>query len=523
MSQRFELDRNDLGDVLFNERKYMETFLTVKSKKAKMVPFLLSPIQRRVNREETRRNIKLKPRQVGMSSYELGKRFNRFCTRLNWNIVSIAHEDKTTELLLQTVHQFLKNLPPQMQPRTQYANRQEIYLPELNNRWIIYTAGGKNGVGRGTTINDIHGSEVAYWPNPENIIAGLMETAPMDAYVDLESTANGAGGFFHKHYNEAKEGLNGYKAFFFPWWWQPEYRIPDARAFEFNVDPYSPYEEDEQKLVDLYKLDRQQINWRRWKKATVKDKFEQEYPEDDESCFLTSGRTYFDKATVKRARLVGETAPIETRDSGDLKIWKKPVLGQQYLIGADVAEGLAHGDYSVASVLDQRGDEVATLHGHWNPHTFAEKLKALSLEHNHAQIVVERNNHGHAVLVTLINELAYGNRVYHHQDYDQKGQVVKKPGWITSSKTRPIMLDTLHKLLEDGPELFHNAAFFGELNTFVYHDDGKIEAIDGCHDDLVMARAIATEVWKHKFSRPPAAPMAAGQGQRPLSQGYTPR
>jgi hypothetical protein len=487
---------DELAEVLLNERKYIETLLTVKTKKAKMVPFKLSPIQLRVSREETRRNIKLKPRQVGMSTYELGKRFARFCTRLNWTVVTVAHDAPTTELLLQTVHQFYKNLPPELQPRTQYANRSEIYFPELNNRWVIFTAGSNNGPGRGTTINDIHGSEVAYWPNPKDILGGLLETAPKDAYVDLESTANGAGGFFHQHYNEAKHGLNGFKAFFFPWWWQPEYRISNAEAPSFGVDPFSTYEEDEQRLVDRYNLDRQQLNWRRWKRSVVKELFEQEYPEDDETCFLTSGRTYFDKEAVKRAKLVGEYAPVETRDSGDLLIWKRPLPGQTYLIGADVAEGLADGDYDAVIVLDETGDEVATLRGHWNPHIFAQKLKDLSEEYNEALVVVERNNHGHAVLTTLIYELAYKHRVYHHQDYDQRGKLVKKPGWITSSKTKPIMLSTLQQVLESGPELFHNAAFFGECSTFVYHDDGSIGSINGCHDDLVMARAIGQEALK---------------------------
>jgi hypothetical protein len=58
------------------------------------------------------------------------------------------------------------------------------------------------------------------------------------------------------------------------------------------------------------------------------------------------------------------------------------------------------------------------------------------------------------------------------------------------------MLSTLQQVLESGPELFHNAAFFGECSTFVYHDDGSIGSINGCHDDLVMARAIGQEALK---------------------------
>jgi hypothetical protein len=69
----------DLAEVFLNEYKYIETLLTVKTKEAKSVPFRFTPIQQRVAREEARRNIQLKPRQVGMSTFHSSfKQFTSF-------------------------------------------------------------------------------------------------------------------------------------------------------------------------------------------------------------------------------------------------------------------------------------------------------------------------------------------------------------------------------------------------------------------------------------------------------------
>jgi len=493
----------DIAEVLLDDLKYIETLLVVKTKDAKTVPFRFTPIQRRVALEQARRNIYLKPRQVGMSTFHLARRFARVCTIPNWTAVSVAHDSTTTELLFQTVQFFYNNLPPEFRPKTKYNNRRELYFPEINSRYVIFTAGNENGIGRGVTVNDIHGSEVALWPNPDELISGLLETAPKNAYVDLESTAKGAGGYFHTEYVDALEGKNNYKPFFFPWWWQIEYRLTDAEALAYNIDPYASFNKEETALVEKHRLDRQQINWRRWKIAALKKLFHQEYPEDETSCFLTSGNLYFEEETISRARAEGAQEPLQTRKNGGVLIWQAPQPDHTYIIGADVAEGLPGGDYDAASVIDTAtGQEVAALHGLWKPHDYAELLSDIGHEYNEAVIAVERNNHGHAVLTTLIYQEHYPE-IYEHQDYDVRNdRATKLPGYPTNRKTKPILLTTLEQMMEDWPGVFHDTGFFRECYTFVRHPDGKVGAIYKCHDDRIMARAIAYEVRKSHKPKP---------------------
>jgi hypothetical protein len=485
-------------ETLFDTTTYIETLLVVKSKERKTLPFRLTPIQRKVVREQRLRNIYLKPRQVGLSTLILAQNFARVVTEENFTAVTAAHDADTTEILFDTIHYFYNNLPPEFRPVAKYSNRRELYFPVLNSRYIVFTAGGKNGPGRGTTANAIHGSEVSRWPNPDQIFGGLMESATKSAMVDLESTANGAGGFFHNLYTEATAGVNGYRAHFFPWWEQTEYRLSDKEAASYMVDTGRELSEDETRLMERAGLDREQINWRRWKRSTLKALFFQEYPEDSETCFITSGNSFFETDIVLRAKTVGGRPPIETKDNGNLLVWEQPQPGQDYVIGADVAEGLSDGDYCSAYVLKQStGEDVAAIHGRWSPHVYAGKLETLAATYNQALVGVERNNHGHAVLTTLINNGTGNCRIYKHRDYDQHGQEQLKPGWPTTSKTKPIMLSGLAKALEDAPENFRDNAMLGECLTFTYHDDGSVGAQSGCYDDRVMARAIALEIWKH--------------------------
>lgn len=69
--------------------------------------------------------------------------------------------------------------------------------------------------------------------------------------------------------------------------------------------------------------------------------------------------------------------------------------------------------------------------------------------------------------------------------------MVKSFGWVTSPKTRPIILAGLHTVMDEAPELVVSFETLGEMLTFVYGKDRKPEAASGEHDDLVMAAAIA--------------------------------
>jgi len=111
----------------------------------------------------------------------------------------------------------IKHLP--VEPVLQYETKDEIVFPKTNSRMYIGTAGTK-AFGRGDTISDLHISEIAFFDKAEEIFNGIIQSVPdsPDTEVNIESTANGIGNFYHNGYLAAKENRNGFKAFFFPWY-----------------------------------------------------------------------------------------------------------------------------------------------------------------------------------------------------------------------------------------------------------------------------------------------------------------
>ena len=125
------------------------------------------------------------------------------------------------------VDRFHQHCPPLVKPSTGAANAKELNFDLLDGGYKVGTAGTK-GVGRSSTIQLFHGSEVAFWPFAETHAAGVLQAVP-DAEgteVVLESTANGLGNFFHQKWSDADSGIGAFETLFVPWFWQEEYSRP---------------------------------------------------------------------------------------------------------------------------------------------------------------------------------------------------------------------------------------------------------------------------------------------------------
>jgi hypothetical protein len=251
----------------------------------------------------------------------------------------------------------------------------------------------------------------------------------------------------------------------------------------------------------------EQLKWYRRKVAEKgQDLTLQEYPSDPETCFLVSGRPFFDIETTNLL-IHAAKPPIRSEMHGALRIWKEPERDAKYVIAVDTSEGISGdgsadgADFTAAPILNRKtGEHVATLHGRWPTREAARLVSAVGVTYNDALIVVERNNHGWAVLDGLVGEQKYKN-VYRHDD--------QKPGWPTNVVTRPVMLDALDDAHRQGLFKTPDTLLLGEMRTFVIAPNGRPQAARGAHDDLVMGTAIG---WAVRGK--PAAPR--GMGDRPL-------
>ena len=482
--------RSDVEPATWREC-LMNALLKIRAKNGRLRNLALNLAQQDLERTSTHRNIVLKARQLGVTTYVAARFFINCITREGTLSVQVAHDQRSAEEIFRIVHRFLENLPEPLRQGalvTSRANVRQIVFPVFDSEYRVETAADPNA-GRGLTIHNLHCSEVARWPRDvSETLASLRAAVPPGGEIFLESTPNGAGGAFYDEWQSAPE--TGYTRHFYPWWLDPSYR----RSVEITQ-----FTDEEIELMQKPGLDAAQIAFRREIRANFRNRAPEEYAEDAESCFLASGDCVFDADIIKR-RLLQRAPIIENIDQGRLLIFFPPVaagnhyVGKQYIIGVDPAGGGVLGDYSCAQVIETaNGTQCAELHGHFPPHELAARVNLLARQYNGALVAVERNNHGYAVLSQLMMSHGYTNV------YKTGGQ----PGWLTNVATRPRMLENLAALLSQAPFMFLSPRLLEECRTFIRHPDGSCSAAAGAHDDTVIAMAIAQIVRAELRVKPP--------------------
>ena len=351
----------------------------------------------------------------------------------------------------------------------------------------------------------VHCSEVAFYPKSVDVavlMAGLLE-ACSHGEMDLESTANGHGNWFHRTWVGAKNNENAFVPIFLSWKDDPELVIPttkDYEALHLNTE-----EED---LAKAHSLTPSQILWRRAKMRELFDPergdsiFKQEYPINDVEAFIASGICFFD--TDKIAFLANLcTPPKHIGDLNRLRIWQEAIIYHSYVVGADIGEGVQGGCRTSISVVDSDTcEQVCSWTGITSPEDAGRKIAEIAGLYNNAMVAPEANNFGHSTLNTLLNEINYPY-IYRHSDYNvihtTEGDVVPKWGWQTNGKTRPLMLSELRHAVQSGLMKVNDPEFFSECMTFADNGHGKYEATKDGYDDRIFANAIVWQIRKRQI------------------------
>lgn len=509
----------------------------------------------------------LKARREGISTYFSGRHYFKTSTNFNRYAATITHEPEATDFLFKMVQRFHDHVPAEIRAKTRFRNTKLLEFNDkvgagLDSAFRVATA-EKVDFGSGQLIHDLHLSEVAKWPRSKesSLLTSVLQCVPdePDTCVAFESTAKGIGGAFYigfwacryvydvyldgperkptirKGINPEADPANEYARIFFPWFIFPDYRKPAPADFLVT--------EDEKKLAAIYNLDNDQLYWRRYTIANKCNgslaKFYQEYPSNPQEAFLASGRPVFDTLRVQGFKTIAPkpimryecelsngqwVAKIQAGEEGRLQVWEEPKADQAYIVAADVAEGLEHGDFSVADVINHRtGKQVAQWHGHIDPDLFGKILFYLGRRYNNAWIGVERNNHGLTAVTTLCN-MNYP-RIYAEMVEEPPAKPRKRYGWLTTKLTKPLVIDNLNATFRESGEIFIlSEGTYNEMLTFKVQSDGSFAADEGQHDDRVMSLAIA-HLLRRKLPIPPMALSnlnpAGARAQDPPDAGWT--
>jgi hypothetical protein len=397
----------------------------------------------------------LKARQLGISWLCCGYVLWKCQFNAGQMVLLFSRGQLEADEMLRRVRVLYERMPDWLRAACPLAREPNASQMEWSNGSRVLSLPATRHSGSSWTASLAILDEAAKIQFADDLYTALKPTIDGGGQLVVLSSANGIGNLFHKLWSKAEAGISGFRPIFLPWWARPgrDRAWYDAKVAD-ETDP-----------------------------ARVR----QEYPENSTECFLVSGRVRFEPAWVDaqaahvRDPLPRTTLPPALAAIPNLAVYQFPSHGRSYVIGADVAEGLEHRDYSDASVLDTvTWEEVASLNGHWEPDEFARHLMVLSDAYS-APVAVERNNHGHAVLATM--KMARFLRIGLGLD--------ERPGWLTNAQTKPQMIDLLATALRDALIKIRTRAALDELKIYRIKPDGSTGAPPSHNDDRVMSRAIA--------------------------------
>lgn len=490
-----------------------EGYFHIVDKRKRKRKFVLNALQRALLKsilyEFPIRTLIVKARKFGISTFILLLYYWDCITSENTSSVIIAEEFPQTKRIFRIVKYCHDNLRDEFRPETSINNTQELMFEGKHSYFYVGSAQKKN-FGRADTVNNLHCSEFAFWPNPEELLgAALSEAVPEETGNVIIETTPSRLPYLKELVDTCKRDGRPFNYKFFPWFIFPEYRIP----IESEADRKAVEEEltaEEKLAMQTHELDLEQMNFWLTKRRKLKKKVWQEYPMDDKSCFFISDEnSFFDTRNLQQLTLItNSVSPLRALPNGIL-IYNEPIPGKEYIIAADTSGGGINSTFSAAVVVRKdNAEEVAELKERLTPLQLGKVLADLGYLYNTALLAVERNNHGHSVINTLENQLFYPN-LYSHIDMDyaewakkisKVGKVGKKmieqgdTGWPTNSKTRPVMFDDLRDEVLDEKQMMMKSKIFIDECFGVKVKGDKIYS-EG-YMDTVIARAIAWQVLK---------------------------
>jgi len=430
-------------------------------------------------------------------------------------------------------------------PQTRKSNAQELVFDTakgtgLKSQYRLATARNVDA-GKSQGIHYLHLSEEAmYQGGGHDLLSGLLQcvppvTAPIDTEIFRESTAKGYGNSFQEDVFKAyAEGAYPYYVqddityawysptsdwvlVFIPWFVHPWYSMPfegeaqkeaillKIKKKVFNKDAMKWGDSEEKKLRDKLNLTLEQLNWRAWCienqcRGSI-DIFRQEYPATVEEAFLSGGLNVFDKEFCDEIEaecvgpvLVGDVVDrmgkpkIRRNKHGHFRLWEKPDENKDYVMLIDSAGGIKQShrdenrepDPSCIDVFEHvSGKQVAQWHGHIDYDMIADTAEMIGLIYGKAIACVELNNHGYTVVADLARK-----------KYPMYEARPNEPGWLTTKKTKPQMVDDLIRMARDGQLQIMCKETVSEMRTFV-EESGKYGAASGCHDERVDTAGMA--------------------------------
>lgn len=541
MAEREKAKRNPFS-VIEDEH------LSIKTKSGELKTFILNRAQRHVldiikklwSENRIIRLFILKARQLGLSTLIEAIIYVLTSQKENINSLIVADDDDGSSYIFEMSKLYHEKCPVHLKAKEKKSNEKKLEFDGIHSQILIDTARNKNA-GRNYTFQFVHLSNFAYFPYPDELMSGLNNSVPSlpRTMIIKETTAKGSN-FAKDEWDMAKRGDIDYTPIFIPWYWDDGYRmatehfvVGDKSLGEMTIDEPVLYSCMIKEGIDEIE---ERLAWRRWKiKNDCKGdvfKFKQEFPSNDEEAFEgIVGNPRFNITALNNLRrrciaptrgdLIYKNGEVSFKENkkGCVEVYNMPDNATKCVIGVDIAEGKGN-DRSSASVLnlDTLTEDIVVNTSRMDPAQFAAEMWKLGHWCNKALIAVENNGPGLACILPLKNgqtldgvEYAPYKNLYYKDILDEKTKKkTRKFGWTTNLKTKPIQIDKLAGFIREETITLPSKDTIKECQFFVVDEEGRAAALEGNHDDRVMALSIVCMMYdlRSKFEIPNEPPQA---------------
>lgn len=268
------------------------------------IPFSLNPVQEEVLNNLHNRNLILKARQLGMSTFAVLMLMDEvlFSENLAAGIVSYSLEH-AQHIFKRIIGHALDTLPEEIKSLAGIVQRSAREIT-FNNGSSLRVDTTLRGGSYPLVLVSEFGKTCARNPQKaEEVITGTLQAVPKDGKVIIESTGEGNEGFFAEMVMEANRRGNkdlsslAYKLFFFPWMDEASYVLEKKTNFDTFLTDYF----DKIELETGRKIHQHQKNWYAQQREFLGDKVKQEFPSTVSEAFLASSDAFYFAEGIQKA------------------------------------------------------------------------------------------------------------------------------------------------------------------------------------------------------------------------------
>jgi hypothetical protein len=303
----------------------LQEYYQVIDKNSEVVDFKPNWAQQHFFENMHYKNVVLKCRQIGMSTFCCLLFLDLCLWRRNFNAAIISHSREAASDLMRKATFALDNLDPALLQLNPPVNKSATSIHFTNGSHLQIATSARGGTLNALLVSEFGRLSARFPTKAQEIVTGSIQALSKNAFLIIESTAEGTGNLFHQTCKQAKKNLGKdklskleYKFHFYPWHLEPEYVIdhPYKELQSSFLDEYFEHIES----TDKIQLTEPQKAWYSMKYSELGEQIRSEYPSTPDEAFQTSSIANFYLADINAIDRNGQIKTLHADPSKPVQL-----------------------------------------------------------------------------------------------------------------------------------------------------------------------------------------------------------